>query len=647
LLTSRHVACPWLEDNEFLNTAQKLLRTDITPQFDYRLFLWFEKQKAFNRAAQMLETSGLTDVYLLDAAYSSESSPRVSIVGVPKPPARTRQLMTSPLKDDFAVLKIGRVPEGLVSLPLDHNMNPQNIPKLSRFITLGFPLGNRTQADIVNASVTSGHVRRSFENLLQVDASLYGGNSGGPVIDTRGNVIGIVSGVAMDWGKGSVPSATPRWDIGMVLPITTSVEFLKELKAGQVKWNGELDFSVEESLKKIRETAQKGRWVEAQSLADEELTHSQQPELVMGAAMMHFCAGDRQGAKRLFSQSLSMDDENNVAKLMLYLIDWLAAHKAEKSYRAELLALDWRSPAEFQGYLVKVLEGMVDEASALDGWYSTSEKIWLNYAVALIQSRQTEWPGAEKRLREAVRLGETDGWEFFLARSELEAIQKRRRKTLDSEVQLVEYEADIEAFEQQIRKALPEERERQEKLALLKSQLRVKGSNLKEKAAVLEKIHRINPENRQILVGLAFYNAAEEAWRQALKYIGTFAEGGGRPYGEQMSLELLRAGILHYQGNDAEAQAGLEAFLRMTRDPWYQTIGEYLLGKQTEDFLKDQVGGSPENLITVSTALGFWSEGSGEKDKAIKYYNEALGTFLDTWQEYDFAKARLKRLKTP
>ena len=164
----------------------------------------------------MLETSELTDVYLLDSAFSSESSPRVSVAGVPKPPSRTRQLMKSPLKDDFAVLKIGSVPEGLTPLPLDRKMNPQKIPKLSRFITLGFPLGNRTQADIVNASVTSGHVRRSFENLLQVDASLYGGNSGGPVIDTRGNVIGIVSGVAMDWGKGLVPTATPRWDIGMV-----------------------------------------------------------------------------------------------------------------------------------------------------------------------------------------------------------------------------------------------------------------------------------------------------------------------------------------------------------------------------------------------------------------------------------------------
>ena len=174
-----------------------------------------------------------------------------------------------------------------------------------------------------------------------------------------------------------------------------------------------------------------------------------------------------------------------------------------------------------------------------------------------------------------------------------------------------------------------------------------KGGSINEKVAVLEKIHDINPENRQILVGLAFYNAAEEAWPQALKYIRTFAKGGGRPYGDRMSLELLEAGILHYQGNNVEAQAGLEAFLRVTRDSWYQTICEYLLGKPTEGFLPKQAGGSSEDLITVSTVLGFWSEGSGEKDKAIRYYNDALGTFLDTWHEYDFAKERLKRLKTP
>ena len=66
-----------------------------------------------------------------------------------------------------------------------------------------------------------------------------------------------------------------------------------------------------------------------------------------------------------------------------------------------------------------------------------------------------------------------------------------------------------------------------------------------------------------------------------------------------------------------------------------------------EDYLKKQAGESPENLITSSTALGFWSEGSGDKDKALRYYKEALGTFLDNWLEYDFAKERIIRLKKP
>ena len=646
MLTSRHVVCPWLEDNALRTNVRKLVRTDITPQFGYRLYLWFEGQKAFNQTARMMEASELTDVYLLKSAFSNESEPRVFIAGVPKSPVRTREVMAAPLKDDFAVLKIDQVPEGLIPLPLDQNMDSQKIPKLSRLITLGFPLGNRTQTDFINVSVTSGHVRRAFENMLQVDASLYRGNSGGPAINTRGQVIGIVSGVAMDWSENLDPVATPRWDIGMVLPITKSVEFLHELKAGRMKWNGEPDFLAEAMIAKVRAKALEGRWADAQLLADRELQRSRHPALLMGAGMMHFCARDYTGARRLFAESLSMDAANNEAKLMMYLIDWLSDPKAERSFRKELLSLDWRSPAEFQGYLVKVLERKVKESSALDGWYSTSERIWLNYAVGLIRSRQTDWPGAEKRLREAVQLGETDGWEFFLARSALEEIQKRRRQNLDSEELLKKYETEVEAFDRETGQILSQKRARREKVSRIEGQMMSPGGSIKEKVTALERIHDMDPENRRLLVGLAFYSAANEDWPRALSYIHNFVQGGGRPYAGRMNLQLLAAGILNYQGQKLAAQSDLENFLRHTRDPWYQTICEYLLGKQNEEALKRHVGENPENLITVATALGFWSEGAGETEKAIRYYNDALGTFLDTWRGYDFAKERLKKLKT-
>ncbi|UCE51651.1 MAG: trypsin-like peptidase domain-containing protein [Desulfobacterales bacterium] len=647
MLTGRHVVCPWLEDMTLYATVQQLLLSDITPQFGYRIFLWFEGKRAFNRAARMLESSELTDIYLVDLAFSSESSPRVSVAGVPKPPVQTRQVITSPLKDDFAVLKIEKVPEGLNPLPLDLKMDPQRIPKLSRLITLGFPLGSRTQADTVNVSVTSGHVRRSFENMLQVDASIYGGNSGGPVIDMQGRVIGIVSGVAMDYTQGFLPMATPRWDLGMVLPITKAVEFLKELKAGQIKWNGELDFSVEDTLKKIREKAIEGRWAEAQTLADEELKRSQQPSLVMAAGIMHLCSGDIQGAKKYFSQSLSMDAENFDARLMLYLIDWMPDEKSGRAYRDDLLALDWRSPAEFQGYLVRVLEGMIDEDSALDGWYTSSEKSWLNYVVGLLRSKQKDWAGAEKLMREAILLADTNAWEFFLASSSLEEIQKHRRESLKEKKLLAQYSKNVEAFEQKVQKSLEDKKSSEEKLGPLRTKLLTDGTSIKDKLAALQEIHGMYPENRQILVGLAYYSAADEAWAESLAYIRTFLKTGGRQYSDRMGLGLMEAGILHYQGQEVEAQTNLEAFLRRTRDPWYQTISEYLLGKQSEDLLKKQAGETPENLITASTVLGFWSEGSGDKNKAIKHYKEALGTFLDTWLEYDFAKERIKRLKQP
>jgi len=211
LLTNRHVACPWLEDISLHMTIEQLRQNERSPRFEYRMFLWFEGEKAFNRSAGLMDSPELADTYFLSSAFRTDGTPRLTIAGVAKPPVETRYLVTSPLKNDFAVLKIDRVPEGLKPLPLDLKLDAQKIPKLSRVITLGFPLGSRTPAATVNVSVARGHIRRSFENLFQVDASFYGGDSGGPMIDLRGKVIGIASGPAHHRGRGfpSGPESRP------------------------------------------------------------------------------------------------------------------------------------------------------------------------------------------------------------------------------------------------------------------------------------------------------------------------------------------------------------------------------------------------------------------------------------------------------
>ena len=74
-------------------------------------------------------------------------------------------------------------------------------------------------------------------------------------------------------------------------------------------------------------------------------------------------------------------------------------------------------------------------------------------------------------------------------------------------------------------------------------------------------------------------------------------------------------------------------------------MSECLLSIRTEASLKEKAGERPENLVTLHTALGFWAEGSGDKERAIEHYKVALESFMDTWLEFDFARERIKSLR--
>ena len=50
---------------------------------------------------------------------------------------------------------------------------------------------------------------------------------------------------------------------------------------------------------------------------------------------------------------------------------------------------------------------------------------------------------------------------------------------------------------------------------------------------------------------------------------------------------------------------------------------------------------NPAKLITLHTALGLDAEATNDREKATHHYREALGTYLDNWNEYDLARARI------
>jgi S1-C subfamily serine protease len=79
---------------------------------------------------------------------------------------------------------------------------------------MGFPFGKSIphDGDKITASVFGGVASRRVGAYLQINAAIYPGNSGGPVIEHSGRLVGVVTSVQ------TLPSGQIA-EIGFVLPI--------------------------------------------------------------------------------------------------------------------------------------------------------------------------------------------------------------------------------------------------------------------------------------------------------------------------------------------------------------------------------------------------------------------------------------------
>jgi S1-C subfamily serine protease len=89
---------------------------------------------------------------------------------------------------------------------------------LDRTLTTGIVSALQRQIQAPNGFV--------IDNVIQTDAPLNLGNSGGPLLDAAGRVIGINSQIETASGSGSV-------GIGFAIPIDTAKQFLPRLSAGR------------------------------------------------------------------------------------------------------------------------------------------------------------------------------------------------------------------------------------------------------------------------------------------------------------------------------------------------------------------------------------------------------------------------------
>lgn len=144
---------------------------------------------------------------------------------------------------DLAVLKID-----LDKLPVIPIGSSKKIRVGDVVLAIGSAFGfeNTVTQGIVSATGRSGEQQIAYlDNLIQTDAAINFGNSGGALIDARGQLIGI--NTAMYSRTGSYQG------IGFAIPIDQAMEVLKVLIEGGHITRGYLGVSMQGLTKEIRE----------------------------------------------------------------------------------------------------------------------------------------------------------------------------------------------------------------------------------------------------------------------------------------------------------------------------------------------------------------------------------------------------------
>lgn len=136
----------------------------------------------------------------------------------------TAELVGQDPDNDIAVLKIGAPAEVLFPIAWGDS---SNLRVGQHIIAIGNPFGlERTMStgiiSSLNRQITS-KTRRQIRSIIQIDAALNQGNSGGPLMNARGELIGMNTAIATRSGDNA--------GIGFAIPVNTMSRVVPQLIA--------------------------------------------------------------------------------------------------------------------------------------------------------------------------------------------------------------------------------------------------------------------------------------------------------------------------------------------------------------------------------------------------------------------------------
>jgi S1-C subfamily serine protease len=125
-------------------------------------------------------------------------------------------------ENDIAVLKIDAPPEALFPVPIGVS---DSLRVGQRVFTLGNPFGlegTLTTGIISNLNRTlPSRTGREMKSIIQTDAAMNPGNSGGPLLDTSGRMIGMNVAIATKSGQNA--------GVGFAIPINRIRQIVPQL----------------------------------------------------------------------------------------------------------------------------------------------------------------------------------------------------------------------------------------------------------------------------------------------------------------------------------------------------------------------------------------------------------------------------------
>jgi S1-C subfamily serine protease len=135
--------------------------------------------------------------------------------------------------DDVGVLKVDPSQHEVTSVPLGDSAS---VAVGEPVAAIGSPLGNETSLAVgvvsaVHRSIQSLTSRYQLVDAIQIDAPITHGNSGGPLFDAAGRVIGINAQIRSQSGSGNDAG------VGFAVPIDSAKRSMRELLAsGRVRY---------------------------------------------------------------------------------------------------------------------------------------------------------------------------------------------------------------------------------------------------------------------------------------------------------------------------------------------------------------------------------------------------------------------------